>query len=79
MSTLSQHCTPIAVPASWNALRRRLPAPAGHSITITGAVTIGLFSSWCKHGRTYVPLPNDEQVLAIGLNRAVALVDAKRA
>ena len=40
---------------------------------------IGRHGSWLKHGTVYVPLPDDEDVLAIGLNRAVALVDAKRA
>ena len=40
---------------------------------------IGLYGSWLKHGTNYVPLPDDEDVLAIGLNRAVALVDARRA
>ncbi len=40
---------------------------------------IGLYGSWLKHGAQYVPLPDDEDVLAIGLNRAVALVDARRA
>ena len=39
---------------------------------------IGPYGSWLKHGTVYVPLPDDEDVLAIGLNRAVALVDAKR-
>ena len=38
---------------------------------------IGLYGSWLKHGTVYVPLPDDEDVLAIGLNRAVALVDAR--
>ena len=32
---------------------------------------------WLKHGATYVPLPDDEDVLAVGLNRAGALVDAR--
>ena len=40
---------------------------------------IGLYGSWLKHGAIYMPLPDDEDVLAIGLNRAVALVDARRA
>lgn len=42
-------------------------------------VGTGLYGSWLKHGAVYVPLPDDEDVLAIGLKRAVALVDAKRA
>ena len=40
---------------------------------------IGRYGSWLKHGTAYMPLPDDEDVLTIGLNRAVALVDAKRA
>ena len=39
---------------------------------------IGLYGSWLKHRTNYVSLPNDEDVLVIGLKRAVALVDAKR-
>ena len=36
---------------------------------------IGRYGPWLKHGAAYVPLPEDEDVLSIGLNRAVALVD----
>ena len=39
---------------------------------------IGRYGAWLKHGAHYVPLPDDEDVLAVGLNRAVALVDARR-
>ena len=39
---------------------------------------IGLYSLLLKHGMIYVPLPDDGGVLAIGLNRAGALVDARR-
>ena len=39
----------------------------------------GLHGSWLKHGVVYVPLPDDEDVLTIGINRAVALVDTRRA
>ncbi len=38
---------------------------------------IGLYGSWLKHGAIYVSLPDDEDVLTIGLNRAVALVDTR--
>ena len=38
---------------------------------------IGRYGGWLKHGATYVPLPDDEDVLAVGLNRAVVLVDAR--
>ena len=36
---------------------------------------IGRYGPWLKHGAAYVALPEDEDVLAVGLNRAVALVD----
>ena len=32
---------------------------------------IGRYGAWLKHGATYVPLPDDEDVLAVGLNRPV--------
>ena len=38
---------------------------------------IGRYGSWLKHGADYVGLPDDEDVLSVGLNRAVALVDVK--
>ena len=38
---------------------------------------IGRYGSWLKHGNDYVAIPDDEDVLSVGLNRAVALVDAK--
>ena len=40
---------------------------------------IGRYGSWLKHGPTYVSLPDDEDVLTVGLNRAVMLVDTKSA
>jgi len=36
---------------------------------------IGRYGPWLKHGAAYIPLPEDEDVLTVGLNRAVALVD----
>ena len=36
---------------------------------------IGRYGPWLKHGAAYVPLPEDEDVLTVGLNRAVMLVD----
>ena len=38
---------------------------------------IGRYGAWLKHGNDYTALPDDEEVLSVGLNRAVALVDAK--
>ncbi len=40
---------------------------------------VGLYRSWLKHGANDVPLLDDEEgVLAIMLNRAIALADARR-
>jgi len=50
--------------------------PGGGETIVAG---IGGYGVGLKHGPTYVSLPDDEDVLAIGLNRAVMLVDAKRA
>ena len=36
---------------------------------------VGRYGPWLKHGAAYLPLPEDEDVLAVGLNRAVMLVD----
>ena len=36
---------------------------------------IGRYGPRLKHGAAYVALPEDEDVLAVGLNRAVTLVD----
>ena len=36
---------------------------------------IGCFGPWLKHGAAYLALPEDEDVLTVGLNRAVMLVD----
>ena len=36
---------------------------------------IGRYGPWLKHGAVCVALPEDEDVLAVGLNRAVMLVD----
>ena len=38
---------------------------------------IGRYGAWLKHGGIYVALPEDEDVLSVGLNRAVTLIAAK--
>ena len=38
---------------------------------------IGRYGPWLRHGETYAPIPEGEDVLAIGLNRAVALIAEK--
>ena len=39
---------------------------------------VGLYDPWLQYGAIYVPLPDDDDVLAIGRSRAVTLVDARR-
>ena len=50
--------------------------PASGKMILAG---IGRFGPWLRHGRTYVSIPNDDDVLTIGLNRAVMLVAEKEA
>ena len=38
---------------------------------------IGRYGPWLRHAETYVAIPDDDDVLAIGLNRAVHLVTEK--
>ncbi|MYE82038.1 MAG: hypothetical protein F4X36_09405 [Gammaproteobacteria bacterium] len=56
-------------------------APAGNrQHPETGRVIlagVGRCRAGLKHGATCGTLPDDEDVLAVGLNRAVALVDAR--
>ena len=40
---------------------------------------IGRYGAWLKHCGTYVALPEDEDVLSVGFNRAMALIAAKNA
>ena len=44
-------------------------------IGMTIIAGIGRHGPWLKHGADYVPLPEDEDVLTVGLNRAAALPD----
>ncbi len=40
---------------------------------------IGRFGPYVKHGKTYANIGNDEDILNIGLNRAVTLIEEKKA
>jgi DNA topoisomerase-1 len=40
---------------------------------------IGRFGPYVKHGKTYANIGNDEDILTIGLNRAVTLIEEKKA
>ena len=44
----------------------------GGSLHLAG---IGRYGPWLRHGATYVAPPEDEDMLTIGLNRAVVLVN----
>ena len=49
--------------------------PASGKTILAGT---GRFGPWLKHGRTYVSIPNDDDMLTIGLNRAVMLIAEKQ-
>jgi DNA topoisomerase-1 len=40
---------------------------------------VGRFGPYVKHGKTYANIGNDEDILTIGLNRAVTLIEEKKA
>ena len=48
--------------------------PASGEMILAG---IGRYGPWLKHGETFVSIPDDEDVLTIGLNRAVMLIAEK--
>ena len=48
--------------------------PASGETILAG---IGRYGPWLKHGETFVSIPDDEDVLTIGLNRAVTLIAEK--
>ena len=56
-----------------------LPREVGINLASGKAITAGLgrFGPWLRHGRTYAAIPKDEDVLTIGLNRAVMLIAEK--
>ena len=39
---------------------------------------IGRYGPWLRHGDAYIALPGDEDVLSVGINRAVALIADKK-
>jgi DNA topoisomerase-1 len=39
---------------------------------------VGRFGPYVKHGKTYANIGNDEDILSIGLNRAVTLIEEKK-
>ena len=59
------------------ALPRTVGVHPGTGETILAG--IGRYGPWLKHGAAYVALPEDEDVLTIGLNRAVTLIAARNA
>ena len=48
--------------------------PASGETILAG---IGRYGPWLRHGETFVSIPDDEDVLTIGLNRAVMLIAEK--
>ena len=54
-------------------LPRTLGEHEGEKVT----AGIGRFGPWVKKGKTFASVPRDEDVLAVGLNRAVTLVEEK--
>ncbi len=40
---------------------------------------VGRFGPYVKHGKTYANIGNDEDILTVGLNRAVTLIEEKKA
>ena len=57
------------------ALPRRVgPHPETGAPILAG---IGRYGPWVRHGETYAAIPGDEDVLAVGINRAVALIADK--
>ena len=61
--------------------RTLTPARGGINSASGKAITAGLgrFGPWLRHGRTYAGIPKDEDVLTIGLKRAVMLIAEKEA
>ena len=58
------------------AAARSRPAPEDGEPILAG---IGRYGPYVQHGKTYANLDAEEDVLAIGLNRAVTLIAEKRA
>ena len=50
--------------------------PATGTMILAG---VGRYGPWVRHARTYAPIPEGEDVLTIGLNRAVTLIAQKEA
>ena len=78
----------VSVPRGWTAseitldvARRLLALPREVGVNPASGETIlagiGRYGPWLKHGETFVSIPDDEDVLTIGLNRAVMLIAEK--
>ncbi|SDZ95445.1 type I DNA topoisomerase [Rubrimonas cliftonensis] len=67
----------LARALDWLALPRLIGAHPEDGEPIEAG--IGRFGPYVKHGKTYANLPKDEDVLTIGMNRAVDLIEQKRA
>ena len=73
---LAEHEVTLAIARALLALPREVGAhPESGEAILAG---MGRYGPWLKHGRTYVSIPASDDVLSIGLNRAVALLARNR-
>ncbi len=73
---LAEHEVTLAVARALLALPREVGVHPGTGQTILAGM--GRYGPWLRHARAYVSIPADDDVLTIGLNRAITLLDAKR-
>ena len=72
----AEHEVTLAVARALLALPREVGVHPGTGETILAGM--GRYGPWIRHRRTYVSIPADDDVLTIGLNRAVALLEEKK-
>ena len=76
-SSLSPACDPEAMTLERAVALLALPRVLGEHEGQAVSAGIGRYGPWVRRGRTYASVPKDEDVLEMGLNRAVALVAEK--
>ena len=72
---LAEHEVTLAVARALLALPREVGVHPSSGQTILAGM--GRYGPWLKHGQTYVSIPPDDDVLTVGLNRAVVLLEGK--
>ena len=60
--------------ACWRCTREVGPHPETGEPVLAG---IGRYGPWLRHGETYTAIPEDDDVLTAGINRAVMLIAEK--